>query len=209
MHIAREFFLGPPITSQLRQNKQFRGTHSIAHRAFGPIDVWDFFVGLPNVYTNVLGSQKENSIQSYRRTVVPHTLSLILLVYISHFSADTLTHKMSFVFFLAAAFSVVCWTEHQILISRRTLAHRRQISGKYIAQPTNLSTFRSFTIVCRKSHVECDGWCVLYCISVVSLKIYNFDKQNENSCDMNNVKLATSLTLLFHIYLQCSAIWRP
>lgn len=114
MHIAREFFLGPPITSQLRQNKQFRGTHSIAHRAFGPIDVWDFFVGLPNVYTNVLGSQKENSIQSYRRTVVPHTLSLILLVYISHFSADTLTHKMSFVFFFSCCFfgCLLNWTSN-------------------------------------------------------------------------------------------------
>lgn len=34
-----------------------------------------FFWCLPNVYTNVLGSQKENSIQSYRRIVVPHTFS--------------------------------------------------------------------------------------------------------------------------------------
>lgn len=130
MHIGREFLhLGPPITSQLRQNKHFHGTaFDRTSRAFGPIDVWDFlffFVGLPNVYTNVLGSQKENSIQSYRRAT---HIEFILLVYISHFSADTLTHKMSFVFFfllLLLLFRLFV-TEHQILISRRTLALRRQ-----------------------------------------------------------------------------------
>lgn len=117
-------------------------------------------------------------------------------------------YMIFFFFFLFCFFFVVClWTSNFYFTSYTRPPSTNKWQNLSRDQP--FVRFAVFTIVCRKSHVEYDGWCVLY-ISVVSLKkkIYNFDKQNENSCDAWTTWNWPQVWPCCFTYLQRSAIWR-
>lgn len=143
---------------------------------------------LPNVYTNVLGSP-EGKLNSFVVSYRAHTLNKF-----SHFSADTHTQNVicfSFLFFWLVGW-MVGWppSEQQLLFVVGPYKCNCELIDESAARKTN---------VCWKEITRWLRWLVCV-VSVVSLKIYNFDvKQSENSCEMNDVKLATSLTLLLHI----------